>query len=177
MSWKDQLRADPLPWLLDGAEPGPRYLALRDLMDCSPGDSNVVEARRLAHTQGPIAALLSRMAPEGYWAKPGPGYRPKYTSTVWSVITLAQLGASIEVDPRIERACTYVLDHALRDGGYLTMTGAPSGTVDCLQGNLCWALTELGCDDARLDEAFEWMARSVTGEGVASAGGSQVARR
>ena len=23
---------------------------------------------------------------------------------------------------------------------------APSGTVDCLQGNLCWALRELGCD-------------------------------
>jgi hypothetical protein len=36
-----------------------------------------------------------------------------------------------------------------------------------LQGNLCWALLELGCDDPRLDSAFEWMARSVTGEGVA----------
>jgi hypothetical protein len=49
--------------------------------------------------------------------------------------------------------------------------------VDCLQGNLCWALTELGHRDARLNEAFEWMARSVTGEGVAPAGDSQAKRR
>jgi hypothetical protein len=40
--------------------------------------------------------------------------------------------------------------------------------VDCLQGNLCWALVEMGCSDARLESAFEWMARSVTGEGIAS---------
>ncbi len=177
MSWKDQLRGNPLPWLLEEADPGPRYLALRDLMGCSPDDSELVEARRLAHTQGQIAAILSHMAPEGYWAEPGPGYRPKYTSTVWSMIALAQLGASMEMDPRIERACAYVLEHALREGGYFTMTGPPSATVDCLQGNLCWALTELGCEDARLDEAFEWMARSVTGEGVAPASDAQAARR
>jgi len=36
-----------------------------------------------------------------------------------------------------------------------------------LQGDLCWALVELGFDDPRLATAFEWMARSVTGEGVA----------
>ena len=46
---------------------------------------------------------------------------------------------------------------------------APSGTVDCLQGNLCWALLELGYDDPRLARAFEWMARTVTGEGIAPA--------
>jgi hypothetical protein len=177
MSWKDQLRGDPLPWLLEEVDPGPRYLALRDLMDCSPDAGEMIEARRLAHTQGAIVAILSQMAPEGYWAEPGPGYRPKYTSTVWSVIMLAQLGASMESDPRIERACSYVLDHALREGGYFTMTGAPSGTVDCLQGSLCWALTELGCEDRRLDEAFEWMARSVTGAGVAAAGDAQAGRR
>jgi hypothetical protein len=49
------------------------------------------------------------------------------------------------------------------------MSGAPSGTIDCLQGNLCWALLELGCEDPRLERAFEWMARSLTGEGVAPA--------
>jgi hypothetical protein len=42
-----------------------------------------------------------------------------------------------------------------------------SGTVDCVQGNLCASLLDLGCTDKRLDKAFEWMARSVTGEGVA----------
>jgi hypothetical protein len=36
-----------------------------------------------------------------------------------------------------------------------------------LQGNLGWALLSLGCDPERLAPAFAWMARSVTGEGVA----------
>ena len=57
--------------------------------------------------------------------------------------------------------------HALTPLGQFSASGAPSGTVDCLQGNLCWALIELGCDDPRLEGAFEWMARSVTGEGIA----------
>jgi len=32
---------------------------------------------------------------------------------------------------------------------------------------MCWALRELGCDDPRLMKAIDWMARTVTGEGIA----------
>jgi hypothetical protein len=49
--------------------------------------------------------------------------------------------------------------------------------VDCLQGNLCWALLELGCADPRLEPAFEWLARSVTGEGIAPASERQAELR
>ena len=107
------------------------------------------------------------MAPEGYWVEPGPGYNPKYRSTVWAISLLAQLGARIEQDARIGRACAYLLDHALAAGGQFSTNGAPSGTADCLQGNLCWALTALGCEDARLAGAYDWTARTVTGEGIA----------
>jgi hypothetical protein len=54
------------------------------------------------------------------------------------------------------------------NGGQFTVYGTPSSTIDCLQGNLCWALLEMGYDDPRLAPAFEWMARTVTGEGMAS---------
>ena len=164
-TWQDQLKSDPLPWLLEPDDPGVRYLALRDLLDRPAADPELLAARRLAHAAGPIAAVLDAMAPEGYWVEPGPGYLPKYRSTVWSVILLAQLGAHIEEDERIGRACAYLLDHALAPGGQWSTSGAPSGTADCLQGNLCWALLALGCDDPRLARAFEWMARTVTGEG------------
>lgn len=107
------------------------------------------------------------MDPAGFWVESGPGYNPKYRSTVWSVILLAQLGARIEEDPRIRQACTYVVEHALTANGQFTASGAPSGTADCLQGNLAWVLLELGFDDPRLALAFDWMARSVTGEGIA----------
>lgn len=154
-----------LPWLLETGDPGVRYLALRDLVD--GGAAELRAARLAAHRAGPIATVLAKMDPLGFWAEPGPGYLPKYQSTVWSIILLAQLGASIAEDKRIEQACAYVLDQALTEGGQFTASGAPSGTADCLQGNLCWALAELGYDDPRLKTAYEWMARTVTGEGVA----------
>ena len=168
MSWKNQLRKDSLPWLLESENPDVRYLVLRDLLDLSPDDRKLKSACKIAHKEGPIAQVLSKMSEEGYWVKPGPGYNPKYRSTVWSMILLAQLGASASEDKRIEQACKYLLDH-MAEGGQFTSTtsGAPSGTIDCLQGNLLWSLMELGCDDPRLDKAYEWMARTVTGEGIA----------
>jgi len=74
--------------------------------------------------------------PEGYWVEPGHGYNPKYRSTVWSIILLAQLGAGIGQDERIDRACAYLLDYALTPLGQFTASGALSGTADCLQGIL-----------------------------------------
>lgn len=169
MSWRNQLRSDSLPWLLESENAGVRYLAMRDLLDLSPDDKQLRSARTSAHKQGPIAEILSQMTRDGYWVNPGPGYNPKYTSTVWSIIMLAQLGALTSEDKRVEQACNYMLDHALAKGGQITTasSGAPSGTADCIQGNMLWSLMELGCDDPRLDKAYEWMARTVTGDGIA----------
>lgn len=168
--WRENLKDDPLPWLLEPGSPGVRYLALRDLVE-APGAAELRGARTEAHQRGPIAVILRHMQQEGYWVKPGPGYSPKYHSTVWSLITLAQLGGSVQEDERIARACAYMLDHSMSAGGQFSSltSGDASGTIDCLQGNLCWSLLELGCEDPRLDAAFDWMARSVTGEGVAPA--------
>ena len=177
MSWKDQLKGDSLSWLLETASPEVRYLALRDLLDRPGSDSDLQTARKTAHQKGPIAVILSKMNEAGYWVEPGPGYNPKYRSTVWAIILLAQLGASVEEDKRIPKACAYLLDHALAEGGQFTASGAPSGNADCLQGNLLWALQELGYDDPRLDKAFDWMARTVTGEGVAPMGDRQTSVR
>jgi hypothetical protein len=167
MSWRDEVKGDAIRWLLESDAPGVRYLALRDLLHRPPGDPELAAARRAAHVEGPIAAVLAHMEPEGYWVRPGAGYNPKYRSIDWSLLLLAQLGATVTEDKRIATACAYLLDHALARGGLFSVNGAPSGTIDCLQGNLLWALLELGCEDPRLDAAFEWMARSVTGEGVA----------
>jgi hypothetical protein len=167
MAWQEQLNGDSLTWLREEAEPGVRYLALRDIIGMPPDDPNLAAAQELAHQKGAIAAVLEQMDPAGYWVQSGPGYNPKYTSTVWSVIMLAQLGASAALDERIEKACQHLFEHALTENGQFSITGTPSATVDCLQGNLCAAMLDLGYEDPRLEKAFEWMARSVTGEGVA----------
>jgi hypothetical protein len=165
-----------ISWLLERESPGVRYLALRDLVDDAT-PSELRTARKKAHHDGPIATVLGKMEKEGYWGRLGPGYNPKYRSAVWSLILLAQLGASVTEDERIGLACAHYLDHGLMDGGQFSSTVAPSGTVDCLQGNMCWALLELGCEDPRLDAAFDWMARSQTGEGVAPMGHREAGRR
>jgi hypothetical protein len=141
MSWQSQLRGDSVSWLLEKEDPGVRYLALRDLMELDKDDKELNFARKLAHKEGPIAKVLARMHEEGYWARPGTGYGPKYKSTVWALLLLAQLGANIKEDKRIKKACDYLLDHALLEGGqFSAMTNAsPSGTIDCLQGNLLWS--------------------------------------
>jgi hypothetical protein len=167
MSWQTQLRGDSVSWLLESDSPGVRYLALRDLVGLSAEDKELKSARKLAHKEGPIAEVLSHMEDAGYWVKAGSGYSPKYRSTVWSMILLAQLGASAHEDRRIERACKYLVDHALMEGGQFTATSGTGGTIDCLQGNLCWSLMELGYEHPRLESAYEWMARTVTGDGIA----------
>jgi hypothetical protein len=175
MSLELDLKPGVLDWLLEPDTPDIRYLTFRDLLDCPPDDPELITARHAAHTTGAIPAVVDVMHPDGYWIKPGAGYGPKYHGTIWSIILLAQLGASAADDPRIARAVNYVLDHTLAEGGKFSYNGKPSGTFDCLQGNLCAALLDLGHDDPRLDAAFEWMARTVTGEEMAPASSKQAA--
>ncbi|MBM3154225.1 MAG: nitrogen fixation protein NifH [Chloroflexi bacterium] len=162
---KNTTEKNPLDWLLEPSDIGVQYLAMRYLIKANPEE--LAEAKKKAHSEGPIAQVLAKMHKEGYWEQPGAGYNPKYTGTVWSIILLAQLGASIDADECIATACSYLLEHTLTERGQFTINGLPSGTADCLQGNLCESLLDLGYEDPRLDKAFEWMARTVTGEGIA----------
>ncbi len=167
MPWTDALKGDSLNWLLEHDDPTVRHAALRWLSGKPETNPAVKEAAVQAHSSGPIADILSRMDPEGWWGKPGGGYGPKYQSGVWSLIMLSQLGASIHADKRIATACQYYMEHAFATPGQISYNGAPGGTIDCLHGNMLTALLDLGVWDERFDKAFEWMARTVTGEGIA----------
>src|SRR5574342_926386 len=110
MSWRSRLNADPLPWLLEPEEPAVRHFALTDLLDRPPDDPEVVATRAAINASQPVRAILTAQNPDGYWVKPGPGYSPKYRSTVWQVIFLDQLGADAS-DARVRAACDYILTH------------------------------------------------------------------
>jgi hypothetical protein len=162
--WKKLLKADPTDWLLEEDDPGARYLALRDIVNAD--EIEIKAARRKAHREGPIATILDNMNPEGWWVNPRYVYVPKMQGTSWSIISLAQMGGAIEEDKRIATACSYLLDHALSKGGQFSNTGDASKTFNCFQGNMLTSLMDLGCKDDRLDTAYEWTARTVTGEGL-----------
>ena len=162
---------DPLPWLLEQSAPAVRHLALRGLLDSPAGDPEVAEARAAAMRTDPIASILAAQNPEGWWVKPGVGYAPKYTGTVWQLIFLDQFGAD-GGDERIRAACEYVLNHSQSSGGGFGYAGsgpakpAPSSVVHCLNGNLLRALIGFGMlDDPRVARSLDYQAASITGEG------------
>ena len=136
MTWRNQLKGDSLSWVLESDSPGVRYLAMRDLLDYAPDDPDFQAARKAAHIEGPLPRILDEMEDSGFWARPGPGYNPKYRSSVWSVILLAQLGGSLQEDERIERACAYLLEQALTDHAALVAPKQPSqvaqAVTECL---------------------------------------------
>jgi hypothetical protein len=170
--WRDRLRGDPLPWLLDHANPAVRHLALRDLLGRPPGDPDVCAARDAATRADPIAAILAAQDPAGWWEKPGPGYATKYRGTVWQLIFLDQMGAD-PAEPRVRAACAYILAHSqARTGGFAASGVAreapppPSLVIHCLTGNLLRALIGFGwLDDERVGRAVAWQVAAITGDG------------
>jgi hypothetical protein len=166
--WRSVLNDDPTPWLLepDPDNPGVRYFALRDLLDQPEQAPEVQAARAAIMTTGPVPAILDAQYPDGYWVKPGGGYSPKYRSTVWQILFLAELGADPS-DGRVRRGCEYLLDHSVASNGAFSarQKPVPSACVHCLNGNMVHALLRLGyAADPRVQTALDWQARAITGE-------------
>jgi len=154
---------DPLPWLLEAANPSARYLALTDLLERPADDREVIAARAAIPGWGPAQAILDAQWPKGYWMHPGVGYSPKYKATVWQVIFLAALGT-----PRtktIDQACAHVLEHSRLPDGRFTAHKTAKGAVVCLNGNLLRAMLQLGYQDPRLEESLEVLADTVARNG------------
>lgn len=160
-----------LEWLLeiDHENPGVRYFALAELLDRPAGDPDLITAHQEVMEYGPVPVILQNQDAEGFWVEPGPGYYPKYRGSVWQIIFLAQLGAGGS-DPRVKSGCDYLLEHSPSRFGGFSAGGNPSGQIHCLEGNLAAAMIDLGwLGDERLDAALDWLARSITGEGIAPA--------
>ncbi len=155
-----------LNWLLEKENPSVRYFALKYLLDRSEEDREVQAARRAIMKSESVEKILAAQKKEGYWVKAGSGYSPKYRSTVWQIIFLAELGADGR-NRQVKRGCDYLLTHAQASHGGLSATAnaTPSGAIHCLDGNLIWSLVSLGyAQDERLRRAVDWLAGAITGE-------------
>ena len=177
--WKDRLRADPLPWLLepDTSQPAVRYFTLRDILRRNEHDSEVKEAKAAIMASGPVPVILAAQQPEGYWDKAGDISGPKHRGTQWSLAFLAQLGAD-GADPRIRACCEYLLSHCLAGNGALSWRLTPSSFAHCGAGSMAATLIDFGwLGDPRLQIAMEWLAQTITGEGVADVSDRSTSKR
>lgn len=169
VSWERLFSNDIQAWLLesDPENPGVRYFTLRDILGAPADSAEMQAARGAVMSTGQVPIILAAQNPEGYWVQPG--YYPKYTGTFWTLVYLSMLGADGS-DPQIRKGCEHVLDAGRSSYGGFT-AGGPAGMIHCLQGNLVSALILFGwLGDPRLDEAIDWMTRSVSGDGIAPAG-------
>lgn len=153
-------------WLLEKENPSVRYFTLKYLCGCTADDPEVQTTQRAIMRSEPVKAILAAQQPEGYWAKAGSGYSPKYQATSWQILFLAELGADGH-NRQVRRGCEYYINHAqASNGGFSAIaSAAPSGAIHCLDGNMIWALIALGYgEDERVQRAVEWLAGAITGD-------------
>jgi hypothetical protein len=90
------LEQDVLEWLLDPADPALRVRVLRDLLDRSLQDREVVAARERIPEQPWVKATLAAHNGDGTW---GRGFYHKYDGTSWVLLHLSEVGAPMDLPP------------------------------------------------------------------------------
>jgi len=163
----DSINTRAIEWLLeaDKVNASVRFLTLRDIFDRQNGDPELESARSAAMETGLIPAILAKQHPEGYWENDQGIYGPKYYSSIWQMVMLAQIGADAS-HPQIQKACEFLLQKGIQKFGRFSIFSGQTGAVHCVQGNISAALLDFGFrDDPRLVKALDWMTRSVTGDG------------
>ncbi len=122
-----------LAWLLDAATPSIRYQTLTTLLDLPADNTRVAQAWRALRREGPAPAILAKQTRAGHWAGERSYYTPKYTSTHWSLLLLAELGLD-GTTAGLRRGADFMLavtaaelEHKLTDH---------TGGLACFWGNL-----------------------------------------
>lgn len=97
-------------WLFSSSIPSIRYLTLRDLLQRPASDPEMEAAWAEMRTNGPIPAILARQTPQGSWMGESDYYTPKYTSTHWSMLLLAELAAD-PATPGVRQGAVFMLEN------------------------------------------------------------------
>jgi len=160
-----------LDWLLEEDQPTVRFLTLTQLLDRPLDDSEVVAARDMMTRKGWGEQILAKQDPGGWWVGGESLYQPKYQSTNWMLLILADLGLS-KADPRIEKACDLWIERFSKDDGGFSMDGSKRGHL-CVTGNATRALVQFGyADHPAVRGAFEWLVKNRDKNGGWSCFGS-----
>jgi hypothetical protein len=148
-----------ITWLLNASTPSIRYLTLRHLLGRSETDADVHAAWQEMKTTGPIPAILAGQTGAGHWDGERSYYTPKYTSTHWSMLLLAELAAD-STAPRLQRGVEFMLA-ATRDE--LKWTAAPEEHGhSCFWGNLLRYALHCGyADDPRVSAIVRYLAHDA----------------
>lgn len=165
-AWKNILKADSINWLLEEENPSVRYFTLKHILDRDENDIEVQNAKHEIMKSKIVTDILKKQQEQDYLKTYPRFYTYKYKGLVWSLITLAELGA--EASPHIKDQCEYILKYSqeIQDGGFSQNTsqkiggGRISEVIPCLTGNMVWSLIHFGyIDDLRVKRGIEWLTK------------------
>ncbi len=138
-------------WLLEG-DAAVRWQTLRDLLDAP--DEVVAKEQALVATNGWGARLLAHQDPDGRWA--GALYSPKWTSTTYTLLLLADLGLPAD-DPRARLGCEVLLDGARFYDGGLNLAKTVREPETCITAMVVRLAATFGVVDDRVEAARSWL--------------------
>jgi hypothetical protein len=154
------VKAEAVPWLLEASNPSVRLFTLTDVLGRPPGDPEVKAARESILDSKPVVALKRFQGGKGHWPPDDGCYEPKFTSTVWQLMLLGEMG--VPRTPWIESAVEHFLSqHQMEDGAFCCPRLGQLEQVEeepCLTGNMIRTLLALGYgDDARVKKALNFL--------------------
>ncbi len=160
-----------IDWLLEKDQPSIRYLTLTQLLNLDPEDTDAREAREAIPAKGWAADILAKQDPAGWWVRGERLYTPKYLSTNWMLLVLADLGMTRE-DLRIKKAADLWIERfAAADGGFGIDSNKSSHL--CTAGNTARALVQFGyTDHPAVRASFGWFVKNASHLGGWSCFGS-----
>ncbi|MCD6344140.1 MAG: hypothetical protein J7M17_00840 [Anaerolineae bacterium] len=158
MSWLDFVKRDPVPWLLDPANPSARLLTLRDIFR----RPETALAREYAAVLAwePLRALIAQAHPVNFWGRADNPTFGGPAGTLGTLYALAQLG--IPAFPQAQEACENLLRHGRLPDGRFSPADSPSPPWLCYTGMALQTLWHFGFgEDLRVRSAQAALVQAV----------------
>lgn len=124
--WGSLLKSEPSPVAPRTRQPPVRYFTLRDILEYSEDDPEIVEAKKAIEGYDKVLKILSRRKEGGYWELADQPYTPKYRSTYWVFMVLSQLGLDVR-NRQVREACDFIKRFQREDGGFAIYNEASAG--------------------------------------------------
>ncbi len=109
MAWWHHLRGRPFYYLFSKDHPAAWVFALRYIMTRPRRTPTMAEAELALREWSLVRRVLQEMHPDGWWGQPDALWTPRYTSTLWRLRLLAELGVRGD-DERIATATDRLLE-------------------------------------------------------------------
>jgi len=157
---KNALKTEPTEWLLEDENLVVKYWTLRDSIDAS--EETVEAARQQALGSEVVQEVFRQQKPEGHWESPDNMHAPHYTSTVYHLTLLGDIGP-IADDERIVKGVEAMLKTQRFDGGFPghDPDNCEYGPYDI--GLIIRFMHQFGMDDdPRLAPMYRWIEENQT---------------